>query len=178
VGAALSCTAFLKFGRLYDPRLVAGTDGEGRTLYDRKSMITLEREIPVVIDHDLDQRIGVVRWLDELPDTDGDWYAALTEITHPPPWLKRGTRVSFSSRPFQRSEYNGWQLVQRAILEEISVLSAELRPVEPCAQVMTFRADNAATGAAPARHTTGDQVIYHHGERLVRHGCGQVLGVR
>jgi hypothetical protein len=200
VGAAVSCTAFLKFGRLYDPALVAGKEGEGRTLYDRKSMLTLEREIPVVVDHDLDQRIGVVRWIDELPDTDGSWYAALTEITHPPPWLKRGTRVSFCSRPFQRSEYNGWQIVRRAILEELSVLSPGVRPVEPCAQVLRLERSNGAPRSSSSRLAPGAVVLHNYSDAeveamiaaadrrraqpgrgpdvLVRRNVGQVLGVR
>lgn len=51
-------------------------------------------------------------------------------------------------------------------MKEVSVLSPTNRPAEPCAKVFERQ-----------RSSAGGEVIYG-GQRIVRHGIGQLLGVR
>lgn len=70
----------------------------------------------------------------------GKWLAAVVEIDDPPSWLKVGTPASISYAPTWRREENGWTVVERALLREVSILSGDKRPAEPCAQVLTLTA--------------------------------------
>ncbi len=162
----MSSSALIKIAPLYRGELVLDETlrREGRTLYQAGSLKLHGDAPPVVIDHNPDRRIGVVRELTTLADVDGDWIAAYCTLDDPPSWVKRGTPASFSSVTLSRTSANGCERVLSAIVDEVSVVSASHRAVESRAQVWSLR---------PVERS---KVIVDG--LLLRPNSGVVLGVR
>jgi hypothetical protein len=172
-------------------RLVDGAnlyDRTGRELYWRGAMklgsaLQNARQsddpVPVLVNHDDDRPIGVVRHLFNFVDTDGDWLCAACTVTSPPSWLKRGTAASICTQITMRSEENR---VVRGYVPEVPVLSPGVRPAEPRAMVMsckpspekTTRSSPAST-RLPSARDVGE--VFYGGGVIRRPGIGQVLAV-
>jgi hypothetical protein len=133
-------TAFIKIGRLVDVDLLRNVDSlaDGAEVFQRGALTMLPAGSRVLVDHDDEREIGFVRELVEFPDSDGHWLAALTTITEPPGWLRRGTPASMSYLNLQRSSLGAAQRVMRGLVDEVSVLSPGVRAKEPRAKVVTF----------------------------------------
>jgi hypothetical protein len=82
------------------------------------------------------QEIGRVRKIDEIKDIDGRWYVALATVTQRPAWLQRHTGASFESKPLATMEVNGWRIVQRALVTEVTVTSPTHEPRDLGAKVL------------------------------------------
>lgn len=141
--------------------------------------------VPLIVDHDDDREIGTVQKLHRWDWIDGPWIFASATVTAPPPWLKRGTRVSFGSKIVSRRdvsirEYNA-DVVALAFVEEVSVLSPSVQPREPCAEVLSIRPIEKKPTSSPAAVTTtsnraaAGEVL--GGQRIFRRNIGQVLAV-
>ena len=165
----MTYTALIKIAPIFDPhRLNDETHRKpGRTLYQRGSLTLRGEAPPVLIDHNKDRPIGLIRSLVEVGDTDGDWIAAYCDITDPPCWLERGTRASFALSTYDRSWFGETERVFKALVSEVSVLAPGVKPAEPCAEVWSYR----RTEPKPAARVLEPQL-------LVRPSIGQVLGVR
>jgi hypothetical protein len=162
-------TALIRFAPVFsteqvlDPALVV----RGRTLYQAGSL-TLEGEVPVLVDHDHDRPIGLVHELLEHTDADGSWHAALVSLDESVPgWVKRGSAASFAIATVERQQIGDTTRVLRGLVFEVSVLSPGVKPAEPLAQVLTIRRTEATPAVDDNRPTL-----------LVRPSIGQVLGVR
>ena len=141
----------------------------GRLIVDRGAFRLLRPDLPILVDHDDDRQVGVVREVFVHDDTDGEWHAVLARFTDPPGWLQRGTRVSFAYNPLRRQQIWEWTRVNSGLLTEISVLSSSLKPADPSARVMTF---------GPERPNAGEEIIYSPPGTIIRRQCGRVLAVR
>lgn len=109
-------------------------DRPDRTLYRRGSLQFLPNrsEVPLVIDHDLERRIGIVDRFFELDWTDGLWICAVGTISDPPPWIERyHTKASFGYWDVHASENR----VSQTWVKEVSLLSRSVEPAEPGACV-------------------------------------------
>ena len=164
-------TAFIKLGRLVTRDVLYEVDSlpVGAEFYQRGAL-KLMPGAPVLVDHDDDRPIGFARELCEFPDTDGEWLAALTTITAPPGWLKRGTAASIGYASLYRQPLGDAERVLRGLATEVSVLSPGRRPAQPRAQVALFR--RSTDEAAP-----GGQVFYG-GEMIRRPAIGTIIGIR
>ena len=49
--------------------------------------------MPLLVNHDENREIGLVRELMRFEDTDGPWLVAVATLTDRPDWLKRGVRA-------------------------------------------------------------------------------------
>jgi hypothetical protein len=76
----------------------------------------------------MSKEIGRVRKIEEIKDVDGRWYVALATVTKKPPWLKRHTGASMESKPLATMELNGWRIVQRALVTEVTATSPAYEP--------------------------------------------------
>jgi hypothetical protein len=171
--------ALIKIGRLVTADVLHDLKNGNASpdrFYARGALQLLRREgVPVVVDHSMDCRIGVVHGLVEFEDTDGCWVWARARITDPPPWLRKGTRCSFGSLPIHRGGL-GW--IHSAFVKEVSVLSANHEPVESRAHVARLeRETSSAAGVLPS-DPVADEVIHHAYGSVIRRPVGQVLGVR
>ena len=72
-----------------------------RTLYDSGSLTFMpgRPEIRLLIDHDENRQVGIVRRLYRIEEPDGPWICASCHVTTPPRWLGRGTPASFAYHP-------------------------------------------------------------------------------
>jgi hypothetical protein len=109
-----------------------------RQLYDGGGLRLLpsrgEKFAPVLCDHDAGQVMGRFEKMLRLDDN-GPWMTAIATLTKCPPWLKRGTPASFAFiAPIWDSFGNN--IVRRAIVREVSVLSPGVEPAEPGARVL------------------------------------------
>lgn len=159
-------SAAIRFGRAFDPHVIRGPVRGGGALYDARGVRQLEREIPVVIDHDLDEQIGVTTAISRVQWPGGPWLLAHCRLDDPPGWIKPGTPASFCSRPLLTRQANGWQHITDFLIEEISVVSARMTPGDPGAQV------------ALLRETAGEEIIAERGQRIVRYFDNAVVGIR
>jgi hypothetical protein len=146
----------------------------GRRMYERGALEFMPGwdSIPLIVDHDDEREIGVVHRFGAIDWVDGPWLYAVATVTDPPSWLKRGTRASFESRPFDQRDViireHRAEVVARAFVSEVSVLSPSVKPAEPLAEVLSLRA------AEPA-----GEVIYHTSGVLVRrYYANAVVGIR
>ena len=137
-----------------------------------------DRVIPVLVDHDKTRQVGTVRELSIFLDVTGgvvrDWYYAHCELTDDPSRLKRGGGVSWAWNPLQEQDVNGTTRILRGLITEVSILSPSTQPAEPQAGV-------AWVGESPrsvADLARSEVIVHKPDTRLVRHGIGQVLGVR
>jgi hypothetical protein len=137
----------------------------GRTLYQRGAFQFLpgKSTVPLLVDHDDDREVGTVHELFELDWIDGPWIAARATVTDPPVWLKRGeTKASFGSKTYDRREIDirgtSADIVAKAFVEEVSVLSPSVKPAEPRAEVWSYRLAEPAvrSPAVPDRAVVGD----------------------
>jgi hypothetical protein len=130
-------TAMIKLWRLVTEDVLRNVDSlpAGSELFQRGSM-ELVPGAPVLVDHDKARPIGFIKEIFNHPDTDGEWLCALTTITDPPAWLKRGTAASISYATATRGSLGEAQRILRGLVTEVSVLSPGVRPAEPRARVL------------------------------------------
>jgi hypothetical protein len=158
---------------------------EHHELYARSALEPVRElaDVPICIDHFKVPAIGHVTAL----RTDDDLYGAGTwiyihaRIDDPPSWLRKGTPVSIARASVQsRTPWDAeWSHVQRAILNEVSLLSPGLKPAHPGARVEWIgAAERSPAAERPDRRFAAGEVLHDSGQRLVRRGIGQVLGVR
>ena len=152
-----------------------------RSLYEAGGLQFLpgKATVPLLVDHDEGREIGVVDNLWRWDWTDGPWVVAHATVAAPPSWLKRGTRASFGFAVLHRRELNisGTQadVIARAIMQEVSVLSPATTPAEPCAEVLSMphrdKAHHQSRRAAghpvrrprtPRRRSRGSSSRQHH----------------
>jgi hypothetical protein len=127
------------------------------------------RDHPVLLDHDESQPIGAVTRMHELEHLIGTswttWHVAEVQLARDAPeWIKKGTPASISTRPFSETS-EPWtpnRIIWNALLLEVSLLSAGVRPREPHARVLHLREE----------HDVDLQ------PKLLVRNCGTVLDVR
>ena len=116
----------------------------GRTLYDHASLSFFpgKTSVPLLVNHDENREIGLVRELMRFEDTDGPWLVAVATLTDRPDWLKRGVRASFG---FKLARYSSFDhdVLRKGYLTEVSVLTAGHEPLEPGARVLTLHRSEA-----------------------------------
>ena len=133
-GDPVSFTSLIRFApivtldRLNDPNWAR----PGRTAYDHGSLTFFpgKASVPLLVNHDAERPIGVVRELTRVEATDGPWIAALAIVIDRPAWLRPGTRASFGYRGGRTSSFDG-DVLRQGWVTEVSVLSAEHEPLEP-----------------------------------------------
>lgn len=120
----MSHTTLVKFApidtleRHNDPRW----NKAGRALYTSNALrfrpgIT---EVPLLVDHHDDRRIGTVTQIFRMDWTDGPWWAALATIDGtPPPWMRRyHTKCSFGLATTSRGSFTDAELVMAALVSD------------------------------------------------------------
>lgn len=110
-------------------------------MYDHNSLTFLPHRtnVPLLINHDAERPIGVVRELMRFEDTDGPWLVAVATVTDRPEWLKRGTRASFGCKLARYSSFERHDVMRKGYVTEVSVLTVGHEPLEPGARVLTLR---------------------------------------
>jgi hypothetical protein len=107
----MSHEAIIKFAPIFtlerfnDPKWAR----PGRTMYEpgafrfgpSEDPFVDKETVPLLIDHDPEREIGTVRDLWKWGWIDGPWVFASATLTDVPPWLERGTRVSFGFSSLQ-----------------------------------------------------------------------------
>lgn len=158
-------------------------------MYDHNSLTFLPHRtnVPLLINHDAERPIGVVRELMRFEDTDGPWLVAVATVTDRPEWLKRGTRASFGCKLARYSSFERHDVMRKGYVTEVSVLTVGHEPLEPGARVLTLR-ENAnpilpeptptSAGVPPPVASAGAVPGVFYGGGLIRRPSGQVLGVR
>ena len=168
--------ACLKLVRVDDPDTILGPVRGSGDLFRPSGMTISEPDIgSVLVDHDPNQQIGEVFALEPWAFPDGGrWVVGRCRIDAPPSWLRRGTPASLGSRPLQTSEMNGWTIIGRPLVDEISIVSASHCALEPCAEVALYRQ---AKEPKPTVQPAGE-MIYTPLDAILRRPSGQILGVR
>jgi hypothetical protein len=143
-----------------------------RTLYDSTGIRPVPGKVaPVVIDHDMDRRVGEVLELVTMDDVEpwpvcARWLCARVRLSDDAPaWLKRGTPASISYYTMFESEINGWPIIREGLLNEVTLCSATHKPVEPLAKVILLRDEPAAE-------------VIHHQPQLLRRTFATKITVR
>jgi hypothetical protein len=174
--------AILRFAAAWDTRFVDDPTLRRELMVDRGALIPTNRDnsVPVVVDHDMNRQIGVVRGIHVYPAVlpggkVSDWYHASVELNDVPGWLRRDGSVSWGHRCLHEMELAGVNLLKRALIDEISVLTPARQPKEPLARVCWVGEPSAARTSSD-RPTDGE--VFHGGGLIRRPGIGQVLGVR
>lgn len=172
MGQAVTYSALIKLVRLVNGDTL-GDINDGKIPADRYcqrgGLRLLKTEgVPLIVDHDMGRKVGVVHGLLEFDDVDGPWAWARAEITDPPHWVKQGTSCSYGSFPVHRSNH-GW--THRSIVAEVSLLTSSQTPVEPRAHVAVLRRTSLPSTAAPREIRLPPGTV-------IRRPVGQVLGVR
>ncbi len=123
-------------------------------------------EVPLLVDHNDDRRIGTVHTLTRFEDTDGPWLACIAEIEDVPCWLRKNeTKVSFSYKPAATShDVFGCEISRRGYITEVSVLSPATVPAEPLAKVLTLHPTEQALTGRWADHVGPDRSRLHAAE--------------
>lgn len=164
-------------------------------MYRRGSLRTLRPlapdtpGIPVIVDHNDDQRVGTVDELRHDWDSAGHgiWWVARATIDDPPEWLgARETRASFAFIPLAQRSVGDWQVIDDAVITEITLLSPRRTPADSLARVEllydpeTSPITRSPRPAAPILEPHLRQAQEDARQRgiLIRPGIGQVLGVR
>lgn len=178
----MSYTSLFRFGPAATPNTILGDARRGgRVLYDQLSLCP-GGEWPVLIDHNDAQPIGRVREIFRMEDTQPFelWHAALCDIDDPPPsWLKVGNPVSFAFSTLHRWEHNGWQIIRRGLVNEVSILSPGVAPAESLARVCTLSRQSQDSPLAvgprnPPKAAAGGELIVGG---IIRRNCGRVIAV-
>jgi hypothetical protein len=165
----MSDVALIRLAPIFDPVRDLDT-APFRTVFQRGSLSLRGDAPPVLVNHEDDRSIGHVRQLIEHRDADADWIAALASITDAPEWLRRGARASFRLATLQRQMIDNVERVLRGLVSEVSVLSVDVKPAEPLAQVVAFYPERSDLSVA-ARSDTAGLIVR-------RPAVGRVLGVR
>jgi hypothetical protein len=163
--------AFIRFGRVYNSDLLDGPPRFNGTLFARGALRfkPADVDIPLLCDHDTGQEIGRVRKIDEIKDVDGRWYVALATVTEKPPWLKRGTGASFEYKPLASMELNGWKLIQRALVTEVTVTSPTHQCLDEGAKVLLLSEMKEKPKPVGARKPVPQPVVYRQPSVSARH---------
>ncbi len=168
--------ATLRLARIVTARtLELGSRDLGAAIVHRDGL-TLERGAPVLVAHDDGRTVGRVSYLHEIRDDDGlPWIAAHVEIDDPPSWLRVGTACSMAWAP-QRPNVDGWlgrtEIVDHSELLEISLVPPSSAPKIRDACVVELEP------RTRSRHAAGDTTPELNPRKIVRHGVGEVLGIR
>ena len=170
----MSYDLVVKFARAYDPGALLGPVRGSGTMYEPAGLTfrPSQQHVPVVVDHDIERQLGVAVELGTLPWTDTKWLIARCKLDAPAPsWIKQWTtKASFSYRPLRSYEINGWTIVARALLDEITIVR-EHEAVEPCAEVLLYRASKESKPAPALPHVDAPGVLY-------RPNIGYVTAIR
>ena len=166
----------LRFTPAYDPHVLCERADLARELMvDRGGLRTLpgEETIPVVVDHNMDRRIGVVREMFTDADTDGRRWNFRFRDAGPEPARVVEARYR-RVMGLQSLRHAGSCLGQQGEAHHGRVHRGDLRSAvqeaaEPLARVLWV-------GEIPESPAAGG--VFYGGEIIVRHGIGQVLGVR
>jgi hypothetical protein len=137
--------------------------------------------VPVCVEHDKEVRIGRVTALRVEEAPDGAWLMIHAALDEPPDWLrKRETAVSIARAAFDtRTPWGAqWQLVQGAILTEVSLLTHGSKPAFAGARVEWVGKPDHSLAAVTSDRVAGDEVIHHPPGTILRRPVGKVLGVR
>jgi hypothetical protein len=150
----VSHTCVVKFAPIFTAERFndAAWNRPGRTMYERHAFQFLpgKTTAPLLIDHD--REIGTVESMFLMDWVDGPWMCAKATVdAGAPTWLQRGARASFEYRSLDTREYNirgtKADVVAKAMVSEVSVLSPSTKPAEPLAAVLSYRpADPPAAG--------------------------------
>ena len=129
------------------------------TLYDAGSLAfrPSKTEVPLLIDHDENRQVGLVRTLYRIEEPDGPWLCAAARVTAPPGWLTRGTQASFAFLPIQESSFTqpgDADHIRKGWITEVSILSPGTKPAEPRAKVTLFQPAEQPKPAKPAAAST------------------------
>ena len=152
----------------------------GRSLYEAGALkfAPAVTEIPLLVDHEDDQRIGTVHELVRIEWLDGPWLCARATVDEAPGWLRTRTKASFGFIAHNTRTYSEGDLIAGALVREITVLSPGRKPAEPCAEVLLLRQVSPATEATSDLAVAGENLRDPTGAVLRRPGIGQVLGIR
>ena len=182
----MTWTATVKFAPLLSVERVSDPEWQDadRTMVTEQTFRFPHKKtsVPLLLDHDPDCEIGLVRSWFRLKWLDGEWLAANAELHAPPlPLLERGARVSYGFKPLsRRAPVIGGpegQVLSDAILTEITVCALQT-PLEPLAEVLSVREREPEPIAHRAKAEEEITHGYGHGQLLRRPNIGQVLGVR
>jgi hypothetical protein len=177
-GVSVTLAACIQFAPVFTAERMA--EGARATdLYQRGSLRFLpsQSSVPLLIDHDKDREVGVVREIVEWENTDGPWFIARATVTHRPEWLKAfRTKASFGYANVERQEIGDWGRVLRALVTEVSLLSPAAKPAEPLAQVVLVERSKDSPAAVDTSSSAGENLSSPG--VLIRRNAGQVLGVR
>ena len=110
----------------------------------------------MLVNHDPDRVIGRVVELDEWDDTTAAGWSHGANSTHPPGWLRggsRGTAASMSWIDLSHSQEmpSGWRRYNRGLVTEVSVLTHGFEPVETLARVVLLQRSTATSSAPTTR---------------------------
>lgn len=147
------------------------------------AFITTETPVPVVLSHADEKIVGHVT----SRTTHGGWHIAAFKLDHDrnlsavaADRLRVGVPVSIGFRTLRHDPILAETSVLRhtvARLDELSVLAADEVPALPGARITSILERSKRSPAVSLdRLAVGDTVLQPG--VLVRHGCGQVLGVR
>lgn len=130
-----------------------------RALYDGHALSFMPgtTEVPLLVDHDKDRQVGVVKRLYRIEEPDGPWLAASCHVTSPPGWLTRDTKASFAFIPIQHSSFTqpgDAEHLRKAWVTEVSILSPGTQPAEPRAKVTLLEPSKPTKPPAAATSTS------------------------
>ena len=106
------------------------------------------------------------------------WMVARATVDEAPGWLRTRTKASFGFIAHNTRTYSEGDLIAGALVREITVLSPDRKPAEPCAEVLLLRQVSPATEATSDLAVAGENLRNPTGAVLRRPGIGQVLGIR
>jgi hypothetical protein len=184
MGRAMSHTALVKFAPIFtlerfnDPAWTR----PGRTLYERNAFQLMPgaATIPLRVDHD--REIGKVEGFATIDWVDRPWIYARAMVTARPCWLQRGARASFQYRALHRREVSigdtSADVVVRAFVDEVSVLAPGTEPASLGQRYCSSSDSHRRRYRPPIAPSPLKEIVNHPPGTIVRHGIGQVLGVR
>lgn len=132
---------------------------DGRTLYDTGSLDLLpsKTQVPLLVDHDKNRQVGIVKRLYRIEEPDGPWLCASCHVTSPPGWLTRDTAASFEFLPVHRSSFiqpGDADHIRKGWITEVSILSPGTAPAEPRAKVTLLEPSKPTKPAAAVASTS------------------------
>lgn len=177
----------IAFARLYAPDVAAGPVRGGGTLYRDLRFLPDVADVPILLNHDSDREVGRIHSLMPMDWTSGRWLVGLGEVDEAAlAYVRRDAPASFSWISGSSYDLDGWTVVSRGIVREVTVVGPGFDPVDCGARVLSVRAAQPpAARTAPAGTTHRDLPA----EMLAwaaaaptgvvrRPGIGRVLGVR
>jgi len=154
-----------------------------RIMYRSDALLFRGRPVPLVVNHDKSRQLGEIAKIYKLDD-DGPWLVGIGTMTgERPEWLKRGTPASLRCYPLFRRDVvireRRADVIAKALLDEISVLSPGNEPGEPLARVLLLRESPVAVRDTSGRASAGGEgEVFYGGPIIRRPNIGRVLGVR